>query len=272
MADENPNPKPERQLLYHVRFTPRNGTGVIVICPTRELAIQSYGVAKELLYHSQTVGKVIGGENRKKEAEILVKGVNLLVATPGRLLDHLENTNGFVFKNLKFLVMDEADRILEQNFEEDMKMIIKLLPKTRQTLLFTATQTSKVEDLARVSLSSPVYIVVDEGRKEVRNEDLEQSYFVVPSAKRLVFLLIFLKRFHGKKKIMVFFSTCKSSKFHAELFRYIKIDCLEIRRGIDQSKKTSTFFQFIKVETGVLLCTNVAARGLSRSSQKTMYK
>lgn len=63
---------------------------------------QSYGVAKELLkYHSQTVGKVIGGENRKKEAEILVKGVNLLVATPGRLLDHLENTNGFVFKNLK---------------------------------------------------------------------------------------------------------------------------------------------------------------------------
>lgn len=66
------------------------------------LIFQSYGVAKELLrFHSQTVGKVIGGENRKKEAEILVKGVNLLVATPGRLLDHLENTNGFVYKNLK---------------------------------------------------------------------------------------------------------------------------------------------------------------------------
>ncbi|ESQ31260.1 hypothetical protein EUTSA_v10003933mg [Eutrema salsugineum] len=254
---------PAAELLYHVRFTPRNGTGVIVICPTRELAIQSYGVAKELLkYHSQTVGKVIGGENRKKEAEILVKGVNLLVATPGRLLDHLENTNGFVFKNLKFLVMDEADRILEQNFEEDMKKIIKLLPKTRQTSLFSATQTSKVEDLARVSLSSPVYIDVDEGRKEVTNEGLEQGYCVVPSAKRLIFLLTFLKRFHGKKKIMVFFSTCKSTKFHAELFRYIKIDCLEIRRGIDQSKRTSTFFQFIKAETGVLLCTNVAARGL----------
>lgn len=84
----------------------------------------------------------------------------------------------------------------------------------------------------------------------------------MPSAKRLIFLLTFLKRFHGKKKIMVFFSTCKSTKFHAELFRYIKIDCLEIRRGIDQSKRTSTFFQFIKAETGVLLCTNVAARGL----------
>uniref|UniRef100_A0A1J3JSH1 ATP-dependent RNA helicase n=1 Tax=Noccaea caerulescens TaxID=107243 RepID=A0A1J3JSH1_NOCCA len=254
---------PAAELLYHVRFTPRNGTGVIVICPTRELAIQSYGVAKELLkYHSQTVGKVIGGENRKKEAEILVKGVNLLVATPGRLLDHLENTNGFVFKNLKFLVMDEADRILEQNFEEDMKKIIKLLPKTRQTSLFSATQTSKVEDLARVSLSLPVYIDVDEGRKEVTNEGLEQGYCVVPSAKRLIFLLTFLKRFHTKKKIMVFFSTCKSTKFHAELFRYIKIGCLEIRRGIDQSKRTATFFEFIKAETGILLCTNVAARGL----------
>ncbi|KFK28452.1 hypothetical protein AALP_AA8G516100 [Arabis alpina] len=254
---------PAVELLFHVRFTPRNGTGVIVICPTRELAIQSYGVAKELLrYHSQTVGKVIGGENRKKEAEILVKGVNLLVATPGRLLDHLENTNGFVYKNLKFLVMDEADRILEQNFEEDMKKIIKLLPKTRQTSLFSATQTAKVEDLARVSLALPVYIDVDEGRKAVTNEGLEQGYCVVPSAKRLIFLITFLKRFHAKQKIMVFFSTCKSTKFHAELLRYIKIDCLEIRRGIDQSKRTSTFFQFIKAETGILLCTNVAARGL----------
>ncbi|KAL1196460.1 DEAD-box ATP-dependent RNA helicase 27 [Cardamine amara subsp. amara] len=254
---------PAVELLYHVRFTPRNGTGVMVICPTRELAIQSYGVAKELLkYHSQTVGKLIGGENRKKETEILQKGVNLLVATPGRLLDHLQNTDGFVYKNLKFLVMDEADRILEQNFEEDMKKIIKLLPKTRQTSLFSATQTSKVEDLARVSLASPVYIDVDEGRKEVTNEGLEQGYIVVPSAKRLLFLLTFLKKFQGKKKIMVFFSTVKSTKFHTELCRYISIDCLEIRGGIDQSKRTATFFQFIKAETGILLCTNVAARGL----------
>ncbi|CAL9218565.1 unnamed protein product [Arabidopsis halleri] len=136
---------PAAELLYHVRFNPRNGTGVIVICPTREFAIQPYGVAKDLLkYHSQTVGKVICGENRKKETEILVKGVNLLVATPGRLLDHLENTNGFVFKNLKFLGMNEADRILEQNFEEDLKKIIKLLPKTRQTSLFSATQSANV--------------------------------------------------------------------------------------------------------------------------------
>lgn len=93
---------PAVELLYNVQFTPRNGTGVVVICPTRELAIQTHAVAKELLkYHSLTLGLVIGGSGRKGEAERIVKGVNLLVATPGRLLDHLQNTNGFVYKNLK---------------------------------------------------------------------------------------------------------------------------------------------------------------------------
>src|SRR5205809_7464506 len=94
------------------------GTGVIVVSPTRELALQIFGVARELMgYHSQTYGIVIGGANRRAEADKLSKGVNLLIATPGRLLDHLQNTQGFVFKNLKALVIDEADRILEVGFE-----------------------------------------------------------------------------------------------------------------------------------------------------------
>ncbi|KAF7134871.1 hypothetical protein RHSIM_Rhsim08G0139000 [Rhododendron simsii] len=93
---------PAVELLHHIRFTPRNGTGVVVICPTRELAIQTHAVAKDLLkYHSQTLGLVIGGAARRGEAERIVKGVNLLVATPGRLLDHLQNTKGFIYKNLK---------------------------------------------------------------------------------------------------------------------------------------------------------------------------
>lgn len=92
-------------------------------------------------------GLVIGGANRRTEAEKLVKGVNLLVATPGRLLDHLQNTSGFVYRNLACLVIDEADRILEIGFEEEMRQIIKILPKERQTMLFSATQTTK----ARIS-------------------------------------------------------------------------------------------------------------------------
>lgn len=86
----------------------------------------------------------MGGANRRTEAEKLVKGVNLIVATPGRLLDHLQNTKGFVYSNLACLVIDEADRILEIGFEEEMRQIVRILPKDRQTMLFSATQTTKV--------------------------------------------------------------------------------------------------------------------------------
>ncbi|GER30498.1 ATP-dependent RNA helicase has1 [Striga asiatica] len=254
---------PAVELLYNIRFTPRNGTGVIVICPTRELAIQTHAVAKDLLkYHSQTLGLVIGGSARRGEAERIARGVNLLVATPGRLLDHLQNTKGFIYKNLKCLMIDEADRILEANFEEEMKQIIKILPKVRQTALFSATQTKKVEDLARLSFqTTPVYVDVDDGRRRVTNEGLQQGYCVVPSAKRFILLYSFLKR-NLSKKVMVFFSSCNSVKFHSELLRYIQIDCLDIHGKQKQQKRTTTFFDFCKAEKGILLCTDVAARGL----------
>lgn len=102
---------PAVEMLSALRFKPRNGTGVIVVSPTRELALQIFGVARELMAHqSQTYGIVIGGANRRAEAEKLDKGVNLVIATPGRLLDHLQNTKGFVTRNIKALVIDEADR------------------------------------------------------------------------------------------------------------------------------------------------------------------
>ncbi|KAI3976863.1 hypothetical protein MKX01_008721 [Papaver californicum] len=255
---------PAIELMHCLKFSPRNGTGVIVICPTRELAMQSHAVAKDLLkYHSQTVGLVMGGAARRGEAERLVRGVNLLIATPGRLLDHLQNTKGFIYKNLKCLVVDEADRILEANFEEEMKQIIKLLPKDkRQTALFSATQTKKVEDLARLSFqTTPVYIDVDEGRSKSTNEGLEQGYIVVPSERRFILLYSFLKR-NLSKKVMVFFSSCMSVKYHSEILRYIHVDCFDIHGKQKQQKRTSTFFDFCKAEKGILLCTDVAARGL----------
>lgn len=121
---------PAIELLYKMKFKARNGTGVVVISPTRELALQIFGVAKELCkYHNQTFGIVMGGANRRAEAEKLVKGVNVLIATPGRLLDHLQNTKGFIVKNLRALIIDEADRILEIGFEEELRQIIEFLPK-----------------------------------------------------------------------------------------------------------------------------------------------
>ncbi|KAL4733585.1 ATP-dependent RNA helicase has1 [Aspergillus similis] len=255
---------PAIEMLSALRFKPRNGTGVIVVSPTRELALQIFGVARELLTaHSQTYGIVIGGANRRAEAEKLTKGVNLLIATPGRLLDHLQNTPGFVFKNLKTLVIDEADRILEVGFEDEMRQIIKILPKEdRQTMLFSATQTTKVEDLARISLRpGPLYINVDHRKEHSTVEGLEQGYVICEADKRFLLLFSFLKR-NLKKKIIVFFSSCNCVKYHAELLNYIDLPVLDLHGKQKQQKRTNTFFEFCNAKQGVLICTDVAARGL----------
>ena len=296
------------------------GTGIIIISPTRELALQIFGVVKELMAgHSQTFGIVMGGANRRAEADRLVKGVNLIVATPGRLLDHLEvnsnvllsfatshpflyqNTRGFVFRNLKALVIDEADRILEIGFEEEMKKIINVLPnglhtamyyvlsesfdvrlllEDRQSMLFSATQTNKVTDLARISLRrGPLQIDVDKEESTSTVSTLVQGYVVCPSDRRFLLLFTFLKK-NMKKKIVVFFSSCNSVKYHGELLNYIDVPVLDLHvsapgpyrlfselRRISQGKqkqqkRTTTFFEFCNAEAGTLLCTDVAARGL----------
>ncbi|CCE72514.1 Piso0_000094 [Millerozyma farinosa CBS 7064] len=255
---------PAIELLYSLKFKPRNGTGVIIISPTRELALQIFGVARELMaHHTQTFGIVIGGANRRQEAEKLMKGVNLLIATPGRLLDHLQNTKGFVFRNLKALVIDEADRILEIGFEEEMRQIIKILPnEDRQSMLFSATQTTKVEDLARMSLRpGPLYINVASEAAASTADGLEQGYVVCDSDKRFLLLFSFLKR-NIKKKIIVFLSSCNCVKYFGELLNYIDLPVLDLHGKQKQQKRTNTFFEFCNAKQGILICTDVAARGL----------
>nr|CAH7728305.1 unnamed protein product [Callosobruchus chinensis] len=254
---------PSVELIYKLKFMPRNGTGVIIISPTRELSMQTFGVLKELMkYHHHTYGLVMGGTARQTEAQKLSKGINILVATPGRLLDHLQNTPDFLYKNLQCLVIDEADRILEVGFEEEMKQIINLLPKRRQTMLFSATQNKKTDALTALALKKePVYVGVDDSKAEATVSGLEQGYVVCPSEKRLLILFTFLKK-NRKKKVMVFFSSCMSVKYHHELFNYIDLPVMCIHGKQKQTKRTTTFFQFCNAETGILLCTDVAARGL----------
>ncbi|KAG5719317.1 ATP-dependent RNA helicase HAS1 [Termitomyces sp. T112] len=260
---------PAVELLHRLKFKPMNGTGIIIITPTRELALQIFGVAKDLMAnHSQTFGIVMGGANRRAEADKLAKGVNLLVATPGRLLDHLQDTKGFVFRNLKALVIDEADRILEVGFEEEMKKIIRILPsENRQSMLFSATQTTKVADLARISLRpGPVHVDVDKEESTSTVTTLSQGYVVCPSERRFLLLFTFLKKTcltkDSKKKVIVFFSSCNSVKYHAELLNYIDVPVLDLHGKQKQQKRTNTFFEFINAPSGILLCTDVAARGL----------
>jgi len=143
---------------------------------------------------------------------------------------------------LKALVIDEADRILEIGFEEDMQKIIRILPngiltpytwthgsiENRQSMLFSATQTTKVEDLARISLRpKPLYINVDANQKHSTVETLEQGYVVCEADKRFLLLFSFLRRY-AKTKIIVFFSSCASVKYHAELLNFIDIPVLDL--------------------------------------------
>jgi len=186
-----------------------------------------------------------------------------VVATPGRLLDHLSSTKGFVFTNLQVLTIDEADRILEIGFEEDMRAIVKLLPTTnRQTALFSATQTQNVADLARLAIQhKPVYVAAQETSESSTVLTLEQGFVVCESQNRFLLLFTFLKK-NRNKKVIVFFSSCNSVKYHSELLNYIDLPVLDLHGDQKQNKRTATFFDFCSASTGVLLCTDVAARGL----------
>lgn len=253
---------PAIELLYKANFRQLNGTGVIVVAPTRELSTQIYDVAQLLLaHHTKTCGLVIGGNNRAFEAKRLEKGVNLLICTPGRLLDHLENTRGFVFHNLLALVIDEADAILEIGFAEEMNRILQILPEQRQTMLFSATQTKKVDDLARLSLRSPIYIGVDDIAPHATAEKLEQGFVVIDCELKFRLLYTFLRTQKGKK-IMVFFSSCNAVKWASDLLNYVEMPVLSINGRQKQQKRISTFYEFSNAASATLLCTSVAARGL----------
>ena len=266
---------PAAELLHKASFKPRNGLGAVVISPTRELCLQIYGVVEELMkFHTQTHGVVMGGSNRRAESEKLAKGVNLLIATPGRLLDHMRTNKAFYYGNAQMLIIDEADRILDIGFEEDINEIVRLFPKERQTALFSATQTTKVEQLIRVSFKNkPVYVNVESasqaaaagaagaGGAAATNVGLEQGYTIVEPHLRFLLLFTFLKKNAGKK-IMVFFSSCNAVKYYGSLLNYVDMPVLDIHGKQKQAKRTSTFFEFCEAKSGVLLCTDVAARGL----------
>lgn len=182
------------------------------------------------------------------------------MATPGRLLDHLLNSK-LMIKNLLCLVIDEADALLKQGFEEELNQIIRLVPENRQTILYSATQTKKVEDLSRVSLKAPVAIGLTTTYGNSTVSTLDQGYVVVPPDKKLLLLFTFLKK-HSEEKIMVFMSSCNSVKFHSDLLNYVDVSVMDIHGKQKQQKRTSTFFEFCRRDKAILICTDVAARGL----------
>ena len=159
------------------------------------------------------------------------------------------------------MVCDEADRILEVGFEDELRKIISILPKEeRQTMLFSATQTQKIDDLARISLKpGPLYINVDHEKEFSTVEGLEQGYVICDSDKRFLLLFSFLKR-NLKKKVLVFLSSCSCVDYYSELLNYIDLPVLALHGKMKQQKRTNVFFEFCNADRGTLICTDVAAR------------
>lgn len=208
---------PILEKLYINKWTRLDGVGALVITPTRELAYQIFETLRRVgQHHEFSAGLIIGGKDLKFERNRMDQ-CNIIICTPGRLLQHMDENPLLDCVNMQILVLDEADRCLDMGFETTMNAIIANLPRTRQTLLFSATQTKSVKDLARLSLKDPSYISVHENSEFSTPKGLEQSYMICELKNKVAVLWSFLKN-HPNKKILVFFASCKQVKYTFEIF------------------------------------------------------
>ncbi|XP_012170297.2 probable ATP-dependent RNA helicase DDX10 [Bombus terrestris] len=254
---------PILEILYCKRWTRLDGLGALVITPTRELAYQIYETLRKVgRHHDISAGLIIGGKDLKFEKRRMDQ-CNIVICTPGRLLQHMDENPLFDCINMQVLVLDEADRCLDMGFEQTMNSIIENLPPKRQTLLFSATQTKSVRDLARLSLKDPMYVSVHEHATHTTPEALEQSYIVCALEDKVSMLWSFIRN-HLKQKIIVFFSSCKQVKYIFEVLCRLRpgISLLALYGTLHQLRRMEIYETFCKKQSAVLFATDIAARGL----------
>ncbi|KAF8855379.1 DEAD-domain-containing protein [Acephala macrosclerotiorum] len=254
---------PVLENLYRAKWTELDGLGALIISPTRELAIQIFEVLRKIgRYHTFSAGLVIGGKSLQEERERLGR-MNILVCTPGRMLQHMDQTAAFEVDNLQMLVLDEADRIMDMGFQTSVDAIIEHLPKQRQTMLFSATQTKKVSDLARLSLRDPEYVAVHEAASQATPTTLQQYYVVTPLPEKLNTLFSFI-RSNLKAKIIVFMSSGKQVRFVYESFRHMQpgIPLLHLHGRQKQTARLDITSKFSSSKNSCIFATDVVARGL----------
>ncbi|XP_040282193.1 probable ATP-dependent RNA helicase DDX10 [Bufo bufo] len=254
---------PALECLYRQQWTADDGLGVLIISPTRELAYQTFEVLRKVgRKHEFSAGLIIGGKDVNEES-MRIHRTNILICTPGRLLQHMDETSLFNACNLQMLILDEADRILDMGFADTMNAIIENLPAKRQTMLFSATQTKSVKDLARLSLKDPEYVWVHEKAKFSTPATLEQNYVVCDLPQKINLLFSFVRN-HLKKKSIVFFSSCKEVQYLFRTFCRLRpgIPVLALHGKQQQMKRMEVYTDFVRKKAAVLFATDIAARGL----------
>ncbi|XP_022089940.1 probable ATP-dependent RNA helicase DDX10 [Acanthaster planci] len=254
---------PVLECLYRSRWSRVDGLGALIISPTRELAYQTFEVlCKVGKKHDFSAGLIIGGKDLKSEMERISR-TNIVVCTPGRFLQHLDQTVCLDCSNLQILVLDEADRILDLGFEKTMNAILESLPTERQTLLFSATQTKSVRDLARLSLKDPKYVAVHQHHEYSTPAQLEQSYVVCELDQKMDLLYSFIRN-HTQQKILVFMASCKQVKYTFEVFCALHpgITIMALYGTLHQLRRVAIYNEFCQRDYAVLFATDIAARGL----------
>lgn len=232
----------------------------LVLAPTRELAFQ---ISEQFQALGESIGLkcscLVGGIDMMTQQLALARKPHVVVATPGRLIDHLENTKGFSLRTMKFLVLDEADRMLSMDFEEEINRVIQLMPDDRNTYLFSATMTSKVAKLQRASLKDPVKVEIT--HKFATPEALKQQYMFLPAKYKDCYLAYVLNEFAGQS-VLVFTATCNASQKTALLLRNLGFQAICLHGQMSQPKRLGALNKFKAKQRNILICTDVASRGL----------
>lgn len=260
--------------IERLLYRPSGGTAVtrvLVLVPTRELGVQVYQVTKQICQFTDIqIGLAVGGLDLKVQETILRKNPDIVIATPGRLIDHLKSTPTFSLESIEVLILDEADRMLDEYFAEQMKEIIKQCSRQRQTMLFSATMTDEVENLAAVSLSKPVRLFVDSNKDVAFN--LRQEFIRIRSEKEAdrepILAALLCRTF--REHCMVFVQTKKQAHRLHILLGLLGLKVAELHGNLTQPQRLEALEKFKLKNVDILVATDVAARGLDISGVQTV--